>query len=280
MNCTDIPDELPQFVTSLITSSGGMFISLTSIICVATITSIDRSLRTILLSLSLSNIVGAAMLMYFTVERICYRNDMLGFVTFTVTLSLSHLILLMLAELLVLRSRSEREEANFIGLISLAWIMSIILAVTNIVLLPGARIFLSTIFLLTLAFIISTYHLIIRKEKKRTKLQEAYQKACIRRDSIRENKIERVWEIKYFFLIMFSYVACTIPWVLNELREGIVEYTVDESVHFVLLIIYSLNFSFPSLVCIFVKYKQWKSTRIDELCVDALVFYKGKTTDV
>ena len=105
MGCV-ISNVLPGFIVTLITTCGGVLFTVLSIVCVVINTEIDPSLRSILLSFSIANVMGTAMLAYDNIALICqHAEHRLNFVmTISVMLTLSHLMLLMLDEYLTLAS--------------------------------------------------------------------------------------------------------------------------------------------------------------------------------
>lgn len=111
-------ETLPGFVITLIITCGGILFTVVSIICLVTNTEVDPSLRTILLSFSIANVLGTVMLAYDTTALICeHEEGRLSFVmTISVMLSLSHLLLLMLDEYLTLTSNRKRTAKDFTGL--------------------------------------------------------------------------------------------------------------------------------------------------------------------
>ena len=68
---------------------------------------------------------------------------------------------------------------------------------------------------------------------------------------------KKCWKLKFVTLLISSYFCCALPWVLNELREGIGGSEMHtDTVHYAVLIIYSLNFYFPSGICMYIRFIQ------------------------
>ena len=78
---------------------------------------------------------------------------------------------------------------------------------------------------------------------------------------------QKCWKLSHVNFILISYLCCSIPWVLNEFREGL---DLAEDLHLVdfgVLILYNVNFIFPSGVLIYLKYglRQRKQSKEDEV---------------
>ena len=265
MTCTFPSHQLPEFIVTLVTNCSGVLFTVFSIICVITNVSIDPSLCGILLSFSIANLLGIVMLTYDTIALICYHGEQrLGFVaTISVTLSTSHLMLLILAEYVIITSSSSRRSVkDFTGLIIISWIISVTLGSVNVVTLrKDARVIFAVGFILVVFFIFTCYLVIVRRHIRAKRILEAYKKHFLK-VSFRRNKVVKTyWNLKYFAIIICSYVSCSIPWVVNEFREGLEITPSSPMFHSISLVIYSLNFYFPSAICMYLRYKQWMAKK-------------------
>ena len=253
-----------QFFVALISYAGGVLLNVFSIICLVTNTSMDQSLRGILLSFSMANVIGTCMLTYDTYILICHDGqETSGLVaTITVMLSVSHLMLLMLAEYLNLNFRWALKITNFVGLIFISWIISVTLGSLNVVSIrDDARVIFAGVMLLLVVFILVKYYYIFQQQRKEKRLQKEYIVTFLRGNSRRHKTVKCYWNIKYMPIILLSYAACSIPWVINEFLEGFQEGEENIHMHSISLIAYSFNFYFPSIACIHLKYKQWITKR-------------------
>ena len=75
---------------------------------------------------------------------------------------------------------------------------------------------------------------------------------------MRPNTLKRDgWKLNHVNFITISYLCCVMPWIINQLREGIsavISSDNDDSlVEFYILFIYLLNFMMPSGLFIYLK---------------------------
>ena len=262
MVCNIHAHRQPRFIIMLTINCGGVLCTVLSIICVIANTSIDQSLRGILLSYSVANVMGTVMLTYDSFVLICFGDHFLNFVvTITMTLSVTHIMLLMLAEYISLTYISKQRARDYTGLLLISWIISITFGSMNVVTIGNtAKIVFVIIFLFAALSILQSYFVVIKKHQKKKYLLETYKRTFLRQNSHTNKVLKRSWKIKLLAIIIFSYIGCSIPWVVNELWEG---FQTDENnpfAHAVALLIYSLNFYFPSGICLYLKYIQRRST--------------------
>ena len=244
-------------------------VTIVSILSIATNITLEPSICRILLSFSIANLIGCGMLVYDTAQIICLESHhSVGFiVTITALLSLTHVMLLTLAEYIILTCRSEKKAGNYNGLIFLSWMISISggsidVVTTNHV----AKSIFVVLFLTAIFFIFVKYYVIIRLHIKKGKLRRTYE-TFLRGSSLRRKVRKKYWKLKYFGMIIYSYVVFSLPWLVNELREGLREGLYgkeheDTSLsHSITLIVYSFNFYTPSIICIYLRYQQWRSKK-------------------
>ena len=256
-------DQRPEFVVNLITNGVGMILTGIAILCIATNGTVEPSIGRILLSFSIANIIGASMLTYDAIQMICLQGaHTVGFlVTITLLLSISHVMLLTLAEYIILTSRTENNAGNYIGLITLSWIISISAGSLDVTTNHLGKVVFAVIFSLIISYILTKYYVIMKLHMKKERLRESYKLTYLRGDSRRHNNKKKYWRPKLFSIIIFSYIGCSIPWLVNELQEGLQREPDDAFIHSLTLIVYSLNFYFPSAVCVYLRYQEWKSQR-------------------
>ena len=242
---------VPLFITSLIANCGGILFTVCSVVSIVANATIDPLIRSILLSFSIANVVGTSLLSYDTIVLALYHDEgreESQVMTISVMLSLSHLILLMLAEyVFLLTSDVKRRASDFSGLIVTSWIISVTIGMINVVSREKTRIFFALMALLVVFHLAASYVMIVKKHKRIMLLQHRYQQNFLRKikdgdgGGIRKN-VNRCWQFKYFPIILISYAGCSILWIINELREGLQTDGEYSDLHSVVLIIYSMNF--------------------------------------
>lgn len=263
--------QLPQFVITLVVNCGGMLMTILSLLSLAINPAMDPSLQRIFISFSIANLIGTGMLTYDSISLICSHNgeDRLGIVvTITVTLSLSHLMLLMLAEYIILTSGSRHRANDYTGLILISWIISFTLGGMNVVTITRTgRVAFAVMFFLILIYIVIKYMKILQLHNTKKQLQLRYKKHYLRCTFVKPKGMRKCWKLKFVTIIIFSFICCSVPWLINELKEGFEAHAEGEHgheegmhmMHSVVLVIYSLNFYFPSAICMYVKFIQWIS---------------------
>lgn len=183
--------------------------------------------------------------------------------TITIMLSIVHITMLMLAEYVILTSCLRRRAGDFTGLIITSWIISITIGLATVVSRERSRTLFSIFFVVTIFLFTVTYFVLMRKHRRMQRLQMKYIKTFLQeRPEAKMTKIvKRCWQLKFVGVVIFSYATCSLPWVINEIREVANQRNHDENVHFSSLIVYSLNFYFLSSVCIYLKYMHWLTRR-------------------
>jgi len=256
------------FIIALITNCGGILISFVAVVSVVKNSATDSSIRCIVLSFSVANVMGTVLSSYYTFVLVNTNAKESTLMTISELLSVTHLILLMLAEHVVVTSATlKRRASDFVGLLITAWMMSITVGMTNVVSHEQVHIFFALLFLFVLTLLTLGYRSLQRKHGTIKKIQSNYQRAFLRvvedRRVARGHRLKRLclWKLKYHAFILFSYNACSLPWILVELCEGfgIIKHRVE--INCVSLIVYSFNFYVPSAICIYLGYVQWVAER-------------------
>ena len=257
-----------QLSVCLSINSLGILLTILSFISVYINSTIDRSFRGILLSFSSANFIGACILIYDTICDIYNGEDtilILPLVRISVILTLTHFMLLLLAEYAILTSpNSKRRLDKFFGLIILSWMISVstgsLITVTENA-RGFARVMFAIVFLLALVFISTMFLLLIKKYRLRKNL-ELFKLNILALNHPRSSALRRYWKLKLKLLAinLTSYFVCSLFWVFNEIYEG----TQSKRSHYnsIVLNVYSLNFYFPSVICIYLCYKEYKTNRI------------------
>lgn len=252
----------PTIIVVLMINFSGIMLSFISVICIVTNTYIDQSLRGILLSFSIANSIGTGMLTFDSIILLCVGNHFLTFaVTITMTLSVSHMMLLILSEYISITSSWKQRAGDHTGLLLISWIISLTLGGMNVVTIDHAsKTGFAIVFVFALLFMLRFYFVVITKHKKKKYLLEKYKETFLRTSACTRKTANRSWRIRILAIMIFSYITCSIPLVLNEFREGIGPHISNPFYHTVSLMIYSIQFIFPSSVCIYLRYIQKKIT--------------------
>ncbi len=235
------------FIIALITNCGGILISLLAVFSVIKNSASDPSIRCIVLSFSVANVMGTILSSYYTFVLVNTKAKESTLMTISELLSVSHLVLLMLADYVVVT----RKSSDFVGLIVTAWIMSITVGMTNVVSHELVHIFFALLFLLVLIILTYSYCCLYRRHNIIRQIQWNYQRAFLRTNDEnkqvdRRDKHRRCWwKMRYHALILFSYNACSAPWIIVELCEGLGLIEHRTEINCVSLIIYSFTFYPP-----------------------------------
>lgn len=261
--------EITKFVITLFVNICGIILAILSIIFASINNSIDPSLRGILLSFSLANFLGTFMLTYDTIMTICFRNTTSVGVVISISISLTmgHMIFLLLAEYLILTSVVRRSVKDFSGLLIVTWIISICIGTTMVITSnkEGRIAFVAIIVIIILCMIFG-YASIIKKSQRRVKALEAYEKAYLNLYHHKSRVVKRYWKLRYYAIILISYVVCVTPWVIEEVYEGVKIGSDHVMVESIPLIIYAVNFYIPSGIIIYLWKKKYKAKkRADKL---------------
>ena len=266
-------------------SCGGIIITFISLIC--NITSADPSLRAILVSLSVANIVSTGIFTYdiLSVADMCrHLDDSSEFlVTASMALSLCHLMLLTLHFSIHQPAAVERKAVDNSALILTSWIFSATVGSMNI----NAdnrllKIILLVSFLLVLAFTLQRYIVTVKRRDKNEKIRKWYKETFLQRslDISTRRKVVRIrgeWNRNVLRVVLYGYVGCSLPWMVNDLHE-----TIEGRAHylyrFIFLLVYLGNFYLISVVCICVGYAKCRGDGTKSDGARAFTKYRYTTT--
>ena len=253
-------DQLTWIVISMTLSAGCVPLAAISTVCVITISSLHQTLRRILISYSIANMFSGIIFTYDIVFVACYYNTRLDFIApFTITLSLSHILLSTAAEYINLKSRAEQKETDFTALIGLAWLMSTIIGCTRVLSLNERAWLLGIVFLILVLLAVSfASFTVIREEQKREMLHRMYIQTCFRGKN--PLCMARVWKKSHFVAMVSSYICCCMIWTALQFWERGAMFD-DEPQHgspfyFLSMMVLSMNAFVPSCVSICIKYQQ------------------------
>lgn len=274
MFCNLTVTEEPKFALMLTLNSVGVFVTAISLVCVIPNTSIDQSLRSILLSFTVANVLGTCMLIYDSFVLLCFGNHLNFTVTITMTLSVTHLLLLVLTEYISLTAGKKQRARDHTGLLLISWIISITFGSMNVVTIGyTAKMAFVVIYILSLLAVLRFFIFVLRIHKLKKKMLVKYKKTFLWRPKSTRIVVKK-WKIKLLAIIVYSYIVCSLPWILNEIHEGIAHHSGNHSslmlvngsyvmrkndisyFHTLGLIVYSLHFYFPSSICIFIRHNK------------------------
>lgn len=249
-------------VAMVATICGGVLITILSVITVATNSVIDTAVRHILLSFSLANFVSTIMLTYNAYTIICAKPWISSLMTISVLLSLCHLMLLLLAEYIIIMSKT-RSAKDFIGLILISWISSITVGTLNVVSHETTAVILPAVTATLIIISIVCYILLVRKHRMKKKLKRIYHQTFLRTRFA--SKLMKIHWLPLMAVIFISYACFTVLWLINEFKSNSNSNKAEDkkgnTFHSVSLIGYSLNFYFPSVICIYLRYQIWVSQK-------------------
>lgn len=251
-----------EFYIHLVKNICGVIITIAAIICILTNRTIDKSINRILQSFCVANIFGNCMSLYDTTKMICEGHQKIGFIgIITAMLSLSHILLLTLAEYITMTHRtSDQNAGNYNGLIFLSWMISIVGGSVDIVTIshPGKVIFALLSFS-AICYVLMKYHVIIKLHNTQEKVQNMYEHNFLKGSFYRRKEGKHFWNVKYFSVIIFSYIVCCIPMLTLELIDGLYGHVDQiEQYYSYVLVVYSLNYYFLAVICIYLKYQERK----------------------
>jgi len=200
-----------------------------SLICIISVNkNLERVVRGILISFYASNLVGIAAITHDTLFTVCETQTNVPLVRVSLLLSLSHLSLLMLAEYAFLAKGTSRKQhygrKSFLGLIVLAWILSVTVGV--MIIAPGedsstARRIFGASFLVMWLAVSTLVHPIITKYRRKKRIAKMANLQPSRKTSKASKAGHGGWtdqELRLMILLsnMFLFLCCCLLWIVNE----------------------------------------------------------------
>ena len=222
----------------------------------------DPSVREILVSFQVANLVGGAVVTHDTVGVICGTEN-LELVSISILLSLGHVIKLMVAEYTILTSSIKKgPREHYRGLIVLYWLLSfavglLISTITQDGIKHVTNITVSLGVIIVFVTIVAVYTKIIRRD------HWVRQRLLFIRNSQLDHKhrkhiCPKVYEeLKYVPFIVMSYIVCTLPWTIRKIYDGLRARKSSNHLHYTTLLLFALGFYIPALVPI----HMWKKLR-------------------
>lgn len=255
-----------KFILCLLVNVTGFILTLTSIVLVILNGALEISLRSILISYSVANLIGIAFIVCDILSSICDGN-IRSFMAISVLLTLTHLLILLLVEYVILTSSTRRRLQNFTGLLIIAWIISISLGIVITVTDSPVhrnvgRLVFSIGFMVVVLAIVATFVLVLQKHHDVRERFLSFRRKQVNLAHHRDNSVKRYWKLYHPTIILISYILCGLPWVLKELYEGVTTKKAVKDFNFAVLFIYSINFYWPSAVCIHLWLAKRKNRRI------------------
>ena len=279
-------DFTPSLVQSsegvilLLINCGGLVTSIIAFLSIAVHPSTYHSIRIILLSYNAANIITTSLLIQninntgFLIHNmveirsnshsismnssllfspsIHYLNEQF-IVTASSTLSVGHLMLLMLGEYIKLVSPSEQKSTNFIGLVAISWIVSVTFGCITLVNRQyKTRIIYTILMTMAIIFLVLFHRLNKDIDKTKKAIKLAYMKHFLRGGCKLAKASKKSIKPEHISMLVYSYACCTLPWIANEARNQMHDGKNCRLLYDVIMLMtYSCNFYFPSAVCIF-----------------------------
>ena len=260
--------EVFNFVVSLLLSSLGVVCTVISIILSSLNVAVHPSIRGILISYSTANFIGTLILTFDILVTVCYNESVqIGvIITVSIFLSLFHIMFLLLAEYQIITSVVKQSISSFSGLIVSSWIISSCIGCTFIVIsMRNMRIMFIFLYVAAIIAIIVGYASIINKSKRRTRMISRYEETFLDVNNFRSKIVKRYWKLKYFAVILISYVIFASPWICKQIHGGTFVLHALHQKFFAdsfVLMIYLLNFYVPSAIIVYLWYKKIKSEKL------------------
>ena len=119
------------------------------------------------------------------------------------------------------------------------------------------RVTFAIAFLLVVFYIVYRFRLVAKQYYKIKMVKDEYKINFLSLNKCHKfhDKNKKAW-IPFLTVIILSYVICAAPWLMNEVREGLQGLRSNPIVHCITLTIYSLNYYFPSLICMYMQYQK------------------------
>ena len=183
-------------------------------------------------------------------------------------LSLFHIMFLLVSEYQILIGSMIRPSvSSYSGLIVVAWIISTCVGCTFNVTSQHIiiRIPFIVAFLLSVTIIVVGFISIAKTSSRRERFRRNYERCYLDVTHIRNKVVKSNWSLKYFAVIVFSYVVCASPWIVYQMNDGTFVRPMDivpcgESNYLfgglVVLMMYLVSFFFPSAVIIYFWFQQ------------------------
>ena len=156
--------------------------------------------------------------------------------------------------------QKKRSAKDFTGLIIILWIISITIGMMNVV-SEETRLIFAVVFLLSLCFLVASLVAMIIKHFQQKRLKRGYQDKFLEKKYNVRQSFQKFWMLEYFSIMILSYVVTSVMWGINELSESIDHNNEVPLLHSAALILYSLNFYFPSGICIYLRFMEFMMRR-------------------
>ena len=106
---------------------------------------------------------------------------------------------------------------------------------------------------------------VINKSRRRSRMRNRYEEAFLDLSNFRTKAVKRYWKLKYFAIILISYVIFASPWICKQIHDGTFDSNVPHQKFFgdaIVLMIYQLTFYVPSAIIVYLWYKKIKSEKL------------------
>ena len=272
---------LVKVIIAINANGGGIILTVLSFVFLFLIKErLDSSLREILMSFQVANLLGCTFVTYDTITIACEKKNRLQLTSVFILLTLVHLSKLLIAEHAILKSSVKRGSVErFKGLIFTFWLLSVAVGLLHASITIEeyqyiARIIFSVGALVYFVIVICIYLKLIKKKRWIREQLIYLRKKQVDQKHRKNISLKEYGELKYIPAIFISYIATALPWVFQHLYEGFTHQRCPRNIQFVVMII--LSFTFYALTCVLLH--AWKSGRKGKkIAPDNLDHSHGKT---
>ena len=252
---------LIQVTVVTVVDGFGILLNLVSLLLLLCINRIDSSLREILVSFQVANLLGGALVTHDTIATLCVE-DRLELTSISILLTVGHLTKLLAVEHTILTSSLKKGSGeSFGGLIFTSWLLSVSVGVLNSS-LPYeeygqiAYVVFSFGVMGAFATVMVIYMKVIRKNHWFRRRLLVVRGVLLDRKHPKNISPKSYPELKYVPLIFISYIVFTMPWILQKIYEGATRRRSQEYLAFMNLLLFAFCFYFPAFVYILLWLKQ------------------------
>lgn len=251
-------------ITIAVTLFEGL-LTLFGLFCLIKGNAYNQATKVILISSLIGNLIGIVYVGYDISTLHCDKAAYLHLVAASVTLSISHLLLLSVAENDRVFCSKRIRIRSYTSFLVLVWFVSPLSAffiTPNTPCLTQTA--MSSMQMFCIVLVIWNHVLRFKKTSKNDRRKDMYRQVFLR-PTAQEKRNEKenspfYLQQKQVHFVFVSYILFTMPWLICELAEGIQEES-SLYMHVFTTILYSLSFIFQPILCIYVTKRQRKETK-------------------
>lgn len=225
---------------------------------------IGKSLRVILISFFLSNIIGSIVIIDDVIFSLCdketkqeTKSSKARYISVSMLLALLHFILLEVHEFSLMQSDRKHHAKEYLGLLVCAWLVAAMPGFMHIFYDDTTEYLLISIYIALLAVIIAFYTFLVKKVAWKQKAYEKYNQFFLEQNIHGHKKDEKDWKMTFILATMVYYAVCSTPWQINEIAiKGAEPRTLYNSISYYSHQFYALSFILSSLHYIILHMRQ------------------------